>query len=207
MKVWQRPEQPGAQPRKSTPLEEKERSRWLEGYQCACEVKQACPAPVVVKMAARAGDIQEWFVDARRREPDQRAACSIRAKCHQCIVPGAAQRSLWAEMQQTPSWGPLTSALARQPEAAAPTGHSLANGQASDLPWGSSAGRQTAARDGQRGLCPGAQPTPGRGSDCVVTADESPGDGLSTGVPRGAVVSRSVGKGTLCPGAHARGSD
>ena|SRR5215510_4809324 len=71
---------------------------------------------VVVKMAARAGDIQEWFVDARRREPDQQAACSIRAKCHQCIVPGAAQRSLWAEMQQTPSWRPLTSALARQPE-------------------------------------------------------------------------------------------
>jgi hypothetical protein len=31
MKVWRRPEQPGAQPRKSTPLEEKERSRWLEG--------------------------------------------------------------------------------------------------------------------------------------------------------------------------------
>jgi len=38
MKVWQRPAQPVAQQRKRKPIEEKERYRWLEGYQCACNV-------------------------------------------------------------------------------------------------------------------------------------------------------------------------
>ena len=116
MKVWQRPEQPVAQQRKSKPIEEKESYRWLEGYQCACKIKQACPATLVVNMADREGDIQEWFVDAMEREPGQRAECIIRAKCHRRLVPGAAQRYLWAEMQQTRSMGTLTIELARQPE-------------------------------------------------------------------------------------------
>ena len=40
----------------------------------------------------------------------------MRATCHRRLTPGAAQRYVWAEMQQTPSWGPLTIELARQPE-------------------------------------------------------------------------------------------
>jgi len=116
MKVWQRPEQPVAQQRKSKPIEEKERYRWLEGYQDACKVKQACPTTLVINLADREGDIQEWFVDAMRREPAQRAECIIRAKCNRCLAPGAAQRYLWAEMQQTPALGTLTIELARQPE-------------------------------------------------------------------------------------------
>jgi hypothetical protein len=32
MRVWRRPEQPGAQQRNSKALEEKESYRWLEGY-------------------------------------------------------------------------------------------------------------------------------------------------------------------------------
>jgi len=116
MKVWQRPEQPVAQQRKSKPIEEKESYRWLEGYQDACKVKQACPTTLVINLADREGDIQEWFVDAMRREPAQRAECIIRAKCNRCLAPGAAQRYLWAEMQQTPALGTLTIELARQPE-------------------------------------------------------------------------------------------
>jgi Transposase DNA-binding/Transposase Tn5 dimerisation domain len=116
MKVWQRPAQPVAQQRNSKPIEAKESYRWLEGYQCACAVKQACPATLVVNMADREGDIQEWFVDAMRREPDHRAECIIRAKCHRRLAPGAAQRYLWAEMQQTHALGTLTIQLARQLE-------------------------------------------------------------------------------------------
>ena len=63
MKVWQRPEQPVAQQRKSKPIEEKESYRWLEGYQCACKVKQACSATLVVNSADREGDIQEWSLN------------------------------------------------------------------------------------------------------------------------------------------------
>jgi len=66
MQGWQRPEQPGAQQRKSKPMAAKERYRWLEGSQCACEVQQGCPATWVVNMADRAGAIQARFADARR---------------------------------------------------------------------------------------------------------------------------------------------
>jgi transposase-like protein/transposase Tn5 family protein len=116
MKVWQRPDQPVARQRKSKPIEEKESYRWLEGYQGACAVKQTCPATLVVSMADREGDIQEWFVDTMRREPDQRAEYIIRAKENRRLAPGAAQRYLWAEMQQTPALGTLTIDLTRQPE-------------------------------------------------------------------------------------------
>jgi hypothetical protein len=116
MKVWQRPEQPVAKQRKSKPIAEKESYRWLEGYQCACAVKQACPATLVVNMADREGDIQEWLVDVLRREPGQRAECIIRAKENRRLAPGAAQRYLWAEMQQTGALGTLTIDLARQPD-------------------------------------------------------------------------------------------
>jgi Transposase DDE domain len=115
MQVWQRPAQPVAQQRKRKPLEEKERYRWLAGYHCACEVKQACPATVVVNMANREGDLQAWLVDTRRREPDQRAECLSPATCNRRLASGAAPRYLWAEMQRTHSLGTLTIALARQP--------------------------------------------------------------------------------------------
>jgi hypothetical protein len=116
MNVWQRLEQPVAQQRKSKPLEENESYRWLAGYRCACAVQPVCPATWVVSMADREGDIQEWFVEARRQEPDQRAEGIIRAKCNRRLVPGAAPRYLWAERQQTPALGTLTLELARQPE-------------------------------------------------------------------------------------------
>jgi hypothetical protein len=114
MKVWQRPEVPVAQQRKRKPIEAKESDRWLEGYRGACGIKQACPAPLVVTMADRAGDIQEWLVDALRREPDQRAEVIIRAKCDRRLAPGAAQQYVWAELAQTPSLGTRTLTLARQ---------------------------------------------------------------------------------------------
>ena len=92
MKVWQRPEPPVAPQRKRKPIEEQERSRWLEGYQGACKLTQACPATLGGNMADRAGDSQEWLVDAMRREPDQRAAWIMRATCHRRLAPGAVQR-------------------------------------------------------------------------------------------------------------------
>ena len=67
-------------------------------------------------MADREGDIQEWVVDVLRREPGQRAEGIIRAKEHRRLAPGAAQRYLWAEMQQTGSLGTLPIDLARQPD-------------------------------------------------------------------------------------------
>ena len=113
LKVWQRPEEPGAPQRKRKPIEEQERYRWLEGYQGACEIKQACPTTLLVNMADREGDLQEWLVDTMRREPEQRAEVIIRAKCHRRLAPGSAQQYVWAELAQTPALGTRTLTLAR----------------------------------------------------------------------------------------------
>jgi hypothetical protein len=92
MQGWQRPEEPIAQQRTRKPLEAPERYRWLAGYQGAGKGTPACPPPFGVNGADRAGDIQEWLVDARRREPPQRAEGSIRATGQRRLAPGAAQR-------------------------------------------------------------------------------------------------------------------
>jgi hypothetical protein len=92
-KGWQRPEEPLAQQRTSKSLAAHKRSRWLAGSQGACEVTQACPTTLVGTVAERHGELQEWGVDARRREPHHRAEGIIRAKGHRRLGPGAAPRS------------------------------------------------------------------------------------------------------------------
>ena len=116
MRVWPRPEQPVAQGREHKPVAEQERERWLEGYHCACAVKQACPTTVGVNMADRDGASPAWFGDARRREPGQRAEGVSRATANRRPAPGATPPSLWAERPQTGSVGTRTSDLTRQPE-------------------------------------------------------------------------------------------
>jgi transposase len=77
-----------AQERHRKPIEEEESYRWLQGYQLACEVQQRCPDTLVVSMADREGDIHEWFLDAVRRAPEERAEFIIRAKCNRRIGTG-----------------------------------------------------------------------------------------------------------------------
>lgn len=116
MQGWPRPAQPVAPQCHHQPIAAQERDRWLAGSQDACEVTQACRTPCVVRMADRAGAMQDWGMDAMRREPDQRAACLMRATCDRHLAPGAAQRYVWAERQQPPALGTLTIDLARPPE-------------------------------------------------------------------------------------------
>jgi hypothetical protein len=103
------------QERKRKPLEEKESARWLEGYQLACEVQQSCPKTLVVNVADREGDIHEWFLEAMRRLPGERAECIIRAKCNRRLAKETAPRYLWEDMQQARAAGHLTVDLTRQP--------------------------------------------------------------------------------------------
>jgi hypothetical protein len=88
LKVGQRPEQPVAHERYHKPLAAQASSRWLEGYQRACEVQQRGPDTLVVTVAERAGDLPEGFLDARRRVPGERAACISRAQCHRRLATG-----------------------------------------------------------------------------------------------------------------------
>jgi Transposase DNA-binding/Transposase Tn5 dimerisation domain len=118
MTMWQRPEQPVAQERHRKPIEEKESYRWLQGYQLACEVQQRCPDTLVVSMADREGDIHEWFLDAVRRAPEERAEFIIRAKCNRRIGTGKPSSYLWEEMQKARAAGSITVELTRQPHRA-----------------------------------------------------------------------------------------
>jgi hypothetical protein len=115
-KWWQRPEQPVGQARKRKPIEEKESYRWLEGYTLACEVKQTCPATLVVNVADREGDIHEWFLDAMSRPPGARAEFLIRAKCNRRIAKGKGQSYLWEDMREAQPLGRITLDLARTPD-------------------------------------------------------------------------------------------
>jgi Transposase DNA-binding/Transposase Tn5 dimerisation domain len=115
LKVWQRPEQPVAQERHRKPIEENESYRWLEGYQLACEVQQSCPDTLVVNVADREGDIHEWFLDAMRRLPGERAEFIIRAKCNRRLAKGQEPSYLWEEMQKARAAGSITVEVTRQP--------------------------------------------------------------------------------------------
>jgi IS4 transposase len=115
LKMWQRPEQPVAQERHRKPLAAKESSRWLEGYQLACEVQQSCPDTLVVKVADREGDMHEWFLDAWRRLPGERAEFIIRAKCNRRLAKGQEPRYLWEDMQKARAAGRMTVEWTRQP--------------------------------------------------------------------------------------------
>jgi hypothetical protein len=116
LKMWQRPEPPVAQERHRKPLAEQESSRWLEGYQLACEVQHSCPDTLVVTVADREGDMHEWFLDALRRLPGERAEFIIRATCNRRIANGKEPRYLWEEMQQARAAGRMTVELTRQPD-------------------------------------------------------------------------------------------
>ena len=76
--------------RQRQPSEAQTRDRWLEGYALACEVKQTCPAPLVVNVADRDGEIHAWCWDAMRRPPDARAECLLRAQGHRRLANGKA---------------------------------------------------------------------------------------------------------------------
>jgi Transposase DNA-binding len=115
LKVWQRPAQPVAHARHRKPIAEKESDRWLQGYQVACEVQQSCPHTLVVNVADREGDIQEWCLDAAGRAPGERAECIIRAKCDRRIAKGTDASYVWEEMQKARAVGSSTVELPRQP--------------------------------------------------------------------------------------------
>jgi hypothetical protein len=114
LRMWQRPEEPVAQERARKPLEEKESYRWLEGYELACEVQQRCPDTLVVNVADREGDIQEWFLEAMSRAPAHRAEFIIRAKCNRRIAKGTEHSYLWQEMRTARPLGRLTVEVSRR---------------------------------------------------------------------------------------------
>src|SRR5262249_43539230 len=114
LRMWQRPEEPVAHERARKSIAEKERYRWLEGYQVGCEGQPRCPTTLVVNVADREGDIQECFLEAMSCAAADRAEFIIRAKCTRRITIDQDQGYLWPERQSPPPLGHLTLEVARQ---------------------------------------------------------------------------------------------
>jgi hypothetical protein len=115
LKVWQRPAPPVAHERHRTPMAEQERDRWLRGDQLACEVPQSCPDALVVQVADRAGEMQEWLLEAARRSPGERAEFIIRAKGDRRISTKHEASDVWAARQKARAVGSITVERTRQP--------------------------------------------------------------------------------------------
>lgn len=85
-RVWHRPEEPVGHLRAQRPIAEKESSRWRVGDEMACAGQRRWPETLVVRVAAREGDIHEGVLDAAERDEEARAACVLRAKCTRRIA-------------------------------------------------------------------------------------------------------------------------
>jgi hypothetical protein len=59
--------------------------------------------------------MREWFLDAIRRVPEERAECIIRVQCHRRLATGPAPRNWWEVMQKARAAGRITVDRPRQP--------------------------------------------------------------------------------------------
>ncbi|HUM93452.1 MAG TPA: IS4 family transposase [Candidatus Competibacter sp.] len=112
---WQRPEERTGRWRERCLLEEKESYRWLLGYDMACALQALNPHTLVMNVADREGDIDEWFLAGEfdERVPD-RAGYLIRAKCNRRVTPGE-HGSLWELLARVPVLGQTTVSIKRRP--------------------------------------------------------------------------------------------
>ena len=69
-----------------------------------------------MNVADREGDIHEWFLEAMRRGPGERAEFIIRAKCNRRLAKETEPRYLWEAIQKVRALGRITVELTRQPE-------------------------------------------------------------------------------------------
>lgn len=93
--TWIREHLPHGSPwqRKSTPLEEKESARWLEGYQAACALQRESGTPVI-SIADREADIYEIVSEALTAECEDAAQWVIRSQHNRCVVLQDGRRRL-----------------------------------------------------------------------------------------------------------------
>jgi len=77
--IWKRTKKSPRSERRNKPINEKESSIWLNGYQTACEVSSQVPETLIVNLADREGDIYEWFLETEEYSPSTRAEWIIRA--------------------------------------------------------------------------------------------------------------------------------
>ena len=100
--LWKRPEASSTATRtqrRQQPTHTKESQRWLDHYQSACTLQQACPDTTVVSIADREGDIHDWFVLAQQTPLDQQAAFIIRAKSDRRVeIDDDEYTTLWPAM-------------------------------------------------------------------------------------------------------------
>ena len=78
--IWERNEPSPRSARRNKPINEKESSCWLNGYQTACEISGMVPETLIVNIADREGDIYEWFLETEEYSQSTRAQWISRTK-------------------------------------------------------------------------------------------------------------------------------
>lgn len=72
--------------RDSTPFEDKESVRWVEGYREACSAAAACPQSKIVCVSDSESDIFELFQETKRTDAGRRAHWIVRACQHRKVL-------------------------------------------------------------------------------------------------------------------------
>lgn len=103
---WQRGESLDREVRRRQPIEEKESYRWLEGYDCACELQNQAPETLVISVGDRESDIHELYDYAQLQALSRRAEFIVRAKLNRRIEKKDGEIDyLWEVMAASQSLG------------------------------------------------------------------------------------------------------
>jgi hypothetical protein len=104
--IWTREEKSPRKERLHSPINEKESSRWLNGYQMACEVSGSVPETLIVNIAVRVGDIYEWFLETEEYSPDTRSGWIIRAAQDRLLdTTDKKTKKIWKKLEKQPALG------------------------------------------------------------------------------------------------------
>jgi hypothetical protein len=106
--IWTREEKSPRKERRNKPINEKESSHWLNGYQNACEISGRVPETLIVNIADREGDIYEWFLETQEYSPSTRSEWIIRAAQNRCLASSDKETNkIWNKLEKQPILGTI----------------------------------------------------------------------------------------------------
>jgi hypothetical protein len=117
-KMWSRESLGKSASKKQRPFEEKESYRWLEGYEIANEVANACSETMVVNVADREADIYELLMQ-QQAKGENKAHWLIRSEQNRLVFSEEDSRlkeKLWEKIKSTDKLGEIEFTLPRAPE-------------------------------------------------------------------------------------------
>lgn len=106
--IWERNEKSPRCERRNKPINEKESSYWLNGYQTACECASTVPETLIVNIADCFGSIYEWFLETKEYSPNTRAGWIIRAAQDRLLdTTDKNAKKIWNKLENQPILGTI----------------------------------------------------------------------------------------------------